>query len=324
MKHSTLLLFSILWVGISHAQYQAETVQLNKYSLTTTAHALVGTGLDKEKAAITRTPTAEREIIELWPKKVPGEEKAKGKPVISDDRKGDVTRIAEVTNPVLEIFEAEKPNGAAVIVCPGGGYNILAIDKEGYEVAEWLSKLGYTAFVLQYRVPKKQEGALQDIQRSIRLVRQNASRWGLDVEKIGVLGFSAGGSLAARASTRYEEETYKPVDKADNLSARPTFALLIYPGGLDSGPNKSLTPEIKVTPDTPHMFIFATADDKHSNSSIVIGQALMENMVPVELHILPRGGHGYGLRTGQAAPELWPILAEKWLVDAVKCTCELD
>ena len=255
----------------------------------------------------------DRAVIELWPNEVPGEEMPKSEPEISDNNKGDIIRVSEVTNPVLEVFEAENPNGASVIICPGGGYHILAIDKEGYEVAEWFNEMGVTAFVLQYRVPQKQEGALMDLQRAIRVVRDKADQWDLDHEKLGVLGFSAGGSLAARASTRFNDITYDPIDKADQLSARPDFSLLIYAAYLDKGPNRTLTPELSVTGKTPAMFIFATADDKHANSSLVMSQSLRDHEVPVELHLMAKGGHGYGLRKGNEAAEVWPGLAEKWL-----------
>jgi acetyl esterase/lipase len=254
------------------------------------------------------------EKIELWPARVPGEEKPKSEARFTDNRDRNVTRIAEVTNPLLEVYRPATSNGAAVVICPGGGYNILAIDLEGYEVAEWLAGLGYTAFVLQYRVPQKQEGALQDVQRAIRLVRSQAGKYGIDADKIGVLGFSAGGSLAARASTRFNDKTYTAMDATDQLSARPEFSVLIYPAYLDQGENLTLTPELKISEETPPMYIFATADDKYANSSLVMTQALREHEIPVELHILPAGGHGYGLRKGSEAAEFWPERAEKWLL----------
>lgn len=255
----------------------------------------------------------EREIIELWPGKVPGEEKPKAPAVSSPEDNGEIVKITEVTNPLLEVFPAEKPNGAAVIINPGGGYYILAIDKEGYEIAEWFNRQGITAFVLHYRVPQKQEGALQDIQRAIRVVRSQASKRGLDPDNIGTLGFSAGGSLSARASTRYDDKVYDNVDAADDLSARPDFTMLIYAAYLDKGPENSITPEIKVTENTPPTFLFVSADDKHANSSLVMTQQLREHEVPVELHVVPEGKHGYGLRPGNPAAETWPLLAEKWI-----------
>lgn len=256
-----------------------------------------------------------RDTIFLWPGQVPGEIEEKHPPVILDDHSGNSTRITDITNPLLLVYEAPDAlkNGAAVIVCPGGGYRILSIDKEGTEIAEWLNSLGITAFVLQYRVPNKQEGALNDLQRAMRLVRGNKDVWGLDPNKIGVIGFSAGGSLSARACSRYNEQTYQAIDDHDKLSSKPDFAMLIYPAYLDHGENKSITPEIRVDSLTPPMFLFCTADDNHSNSSIVMAGELKKNKLPFELHILPEGRHGYGMREGNPAAEAWPANAEAWL-----------
>jgi len=256
-----------------------------------------------------------KDLISLWPGKVPGEAKPKASPVADTKNKDDVFRYAEVTDPALEVFIPDKSvsNGSAVIVCPGGGYNILAYNLEGTEIAAWLNRLGYTAFVLQYRIPDKKEGALQDAQRAIRLVRSESKKWGIDPEKIGIMGFSAGGSLSARASTRFNERTYSPVDKTDSLSCRPSFTMLIYPAYLDQGPNLSLTPELTLTKDVPPIFIFETTDDPYGNSALVLGKALRDAKLNVELHLLPEGGHGYGLRPGKRAAETWPLLAERWL-----------
>ncbi|MFC0874942.1 alpha/beta hydrolase [Saccharicrinis sp. FJH2] len=255
------------------------------------------------------------DTLYIWPDKVPGEAAPKHSAVISSNNGGNTTRIAEVTNPVLVRFDPKPDvkNKGAFVVCPGGGYSILAIDKEGYEIAEWLTSIGYTAFVLQYRVPQKQAGALMDVQRAIRIVRSHASDWQLDKDRIGVMGFSAGGSLSARASTLYNEQTYPAQDAIDNVSCKPDFTMLIYPAYLDKGENRSLTPELKVDKNTPPMFIFATVDDPYSNSALVMTTALRDAKVPVELHMLPKGGHGYGLRKGSLAGETWPVLAEEWL-----------
>jgi acetyl esterase/lipase len=255
-----------------------------------------------------------KNMIYLWPDNVPGEKKEKQQPVIAESKNDGVLRIAEITDPAFEVFPASpaSANGTAVIICPGGGYNILAYDKEGTEIAAWLNSLGISAFVLQYRVPQKKDGALQDIQRAMRLVRQNAGKWNIDPEMIGVMGFSAGGSLSARSATLYNSKTYQPVDKADSISCRPSFALLIYPAYLDQGPDFTLTPELKLSKELPPMFIFQTSDDTHANSSVVMTAALRKLKIPVELHLMPEGGHGYGLRKGINAAETWPVLAEKW------------
>jgi acetyl esterase/lipase len=256
-----------------------------------------------------------RDIIYLWPDAVPGETKAKADPVIDSSGKDNVLLFTEVTNPALELFLPDKSirNGSSVIVCPGGGYNVLAYNLEGTEIAEWLNKIGVTAFVLQYRIPQKKEGALQDAQRAMRVLRSESKKWGLDPEKIGIMGFSAGGSLSARASTRFNEKTYSPVDKADSLSCRPSFTMLIYPAYLDQGPGLTLTPELTLHNDVPPVFIFETADDPYGNSALVMGKAMRDAKLQVELHLLPEGGHGYGLRPGKRAAETWPVLAQRWL-----------
>ena len=255
------------------------------------------------------------DTIYLWQGAVPGEKSPKHKPVVTANKSGNVTRLTNVTNPLFVVFKpkASKNNGCGIIVCPGGGYSILAIDKEGYEVAKWLNKLGYTAFVLQYRVPNNQTGALSDIQRAMRIIRSKADIWKLNATKLGVMGFSAGGSLSALASTRFEVDAYSKMDSTDTISCRPDFALLIYPAFLDKGENRSLTPELTVSKNTPPMFIFTAADDGYANSALVMTTALRDAKVPVELHILPYGGHGYGLRKGNVAAETWPKYAEVWL-----------
>jgi acetyl esterase/lipase len=253
--------------------------------------------------------------IRLWPGAVPACDKPKASDIISDDHGGNVTRIATVTDPVIEVFEPKGGNttGLGVVVCPGGAYFILAIDLEGYEVASWLNSLGITAYVLHYRVPENPAAALMDAQRAIRIVREKYMNHAPNLKKIGIMGFSAGGSLSARASTGYQNKIYEPVDAADQLSAKPDFSLLIYPAYLDEGINNTLTPDLTVDSQTPPMFLFGTADDPYGNSALVIAGALRDRKVGVELHFLPAGGHGYGVRPGNPAAETWPPLAAKWL-----------
>jgi acetyl esterase/lipase len=261
-----------------------------------------------------------KSMIYLWPGKVPGEVREKTIPSVDASKNDNVLRYSEVTNPAIEVRLADpaNSNGAGVIVCPGGGYNILAYDKEGTEIAAWLNKLGYSAFVLQYRVPNKKDGALQDIQRAMRVIRSYAIQWNLNPEKLGVMGFSAGGSLSARASVLFNKKTYLSVDKADSLSCRPSFTILIYPAYLDQGPNLTLTPELQINKEVPKMFIFQTADDTYGNSALVMATALRNAKIPVELHLLQTGGHGYGLRPGNPAAETWPNLAANWLTKLMK------
>lgn len=247
--------------------------------------------------------------IDVWPGQVPGATQPKNAPVKDSKNEPGTMRLTEVTNPTLEVYPPTVPgNGAAVIVCPGGAYSVLAYDKEGTDVARWLADQGFTAFTLAYRVPNQPDGALQDIQRAIRLVRHQYK-----LQTVGVIGFSAGASLSARAATRFSEKLYQPVDKADSQSCRPDFALLIYPAYLDQGPDRSLTPELTLTPQTPPMFIFATSDDYYGNSALVMAQALRDHKLPADLHFLARGGHGYGMRRGPGL--VWPGMALEWLTN---------
>ena len=244
---------------------------------------------------------------DVWPKKLP--DGSKKKAVVWNERKDDGNRFTEVSNPTLEVFHpiAGTANGDAVIVCPGGAYAILAYEKEGQEIAQWLAARGYTAYVLAYRIPNNRMGALQDAQRAIRTARTEGA------QKVGIIGFSAGASLACRASTRWSEPLYTPQDKIDTLSCRPDFGILIYPAYLDEGKGGTLTPELTVTPQTPPLFVFGTQDDIHYSgpSSLTITDAMRRAGAPIELHYLPQGGHGYGMRRG--AGLIWPTLCEQWL-----------
>lgn len=247
----------------------------------------------------------------IWPDKRPAEvvlKKGKMKQEMGDD---DILRIQQMPVPTLQKFPVVKsPKGKVVIVCPGGGYQILAVNHEGTEIAQWLNALGYTAYVLRYRVPDNREGALQDVQRAIRIARaENPGK------QVGVMGFSAGASLTARAATRFQSPSYTATDETDTQSARPDFAALIYPAYMDEGEHHTLTPELTITEQTPPFFVFQTADDHYGNSALVISQALRNHKIPVQLHIYEKGGHGYGLRANLAeAASKWPKLMEEWLL----------
>lgn len=254
------------------------------------------------------------EVIHLWPGQVPGEDSMKHPARLYPDTSRGVVRITDITDPVITVYtpQGKQKTDVAMIVCPGGGNKYLAINIEGEEVAAWLNQKGITAFVLQYRVPLKQAGALQDIQRAIRLIRSNAAKWKINVNKIGVTGFSAGGNLAAHAGTSFDKVTYPRIDKIDSFSCRPDFALLIYPGSLASGADHKLLPELAVDKNTPPMFLFVANDDA-VGLPLSFAYALHDAKVPMELHVYPKGGHGYGLRKGNPAAEVWPILAEQWM-----------
>ncbi|WP_276374822.1 alpha/beta hydrolase [Chryseolinea sp. H1M3-3] len=250
----------------------------------------------------------------LWPNKVPGETKPKSAPVPTTLEDGSI-RVVEVTNPFLAVFEpkASDKNGKAVVVCPGGGYVRLAVHKEGYAIADWLTKLGYTVFVLHYRVPDKRDGALQDLQRSLKLIRQNAALYGIDAKRIGAMGFSAGAHVVARAGMTSTTQRYPTQDDSDEQSGTPDRMIIIYPGYLSGGPNRSLTPELQATGETVDTFIFQTMDDASAPSALALATALQNAKANVELHMLPKGGHGYGMYPGNIAAETWPKLLEVWL-----------
>ena len=244
--------------------------------------------------------------IDLWPGGVPGQTETKAQPKTRNAH--EVLYLDKVTSPTLEEFKpTTEANGKAVIVCPGGAYSVLAYDKEGQEVARWLAGQGFTAYVLAYRVPNNRLGALQDAQRALRTARSKG------FHDVGIIGFSAGASLACRASTLWHAPAYEPQDDIDRLSCQPNFCILIYPAYLDEGEGGTLTPELSVSAETPPLFVFGTEDDvKYSAPScITITDAMRRAGAPVELHYLPRGGHGYGMRTGVGL--VWPKLAEAWL-----------
>lgn len=228
-----------------------------------------------------------------------------------------VRRLINVSRPTLEVFLAPKPTpGAspapAVIVLPGGGYQKLSYDKEGTEVAAWLNAQGFTALVLKYRVPDNRPGAFQDIQRSLRLARSRAGEWNIDPTRLGVLGFSAGGHLAARASTAFEQSSYAALDDIDRQADRPDFAILVYPAFLDTSAG-SLAPEIPLSGRIPPTLIIHSLDDKSFiASSRVYDAALTAAGIPHDYEVYATGGHGYGLRSAKAA-RAWPARALLWL-----------
>ncbi len=232
-----------------------------------------------------------------------------------------LVRLGNVSVPTLTLYKAKGKNtGAAVVVFPGGGYNILAIDLEGTEVCDWLTGAGVNCVVLKYRVPNtgpypKSPAALQDAQRAMGLVRQHAEEWGIDPKRVGVLGFSAGGHLAAAISTHYDKRLYDPVDEADKLSCRPDFAVVVYPGYLAlADKNFAANPEINPTADTPPTFIVQAEDDPvHVENATAYFLQLKNAKAPAELHIYAEGGHGYGLRRTALPVTTWPQSVETWL-----------
>jgi len=271
-------------------------------------------------------PAAEKPLtIDLWPGPAPGESGPGGEERWLDQRPNEkpVKRLTNVTKPSVTVFRPakEKDTGAAVVIAPGGAYNILAWDLEGEEVATWLNSIGVTGIVLKYRVPRRPDqpkdkppvGALQDAQRAISLVRSKAAELGIDPRRIGMLGFSAGGHLTAWAATNAGRRTYDPTDDADRVSCRSDFAVLIYPAYLVTKENQ-ISPELKVSAETPRTFLAMTEDDGvRVECALFYYLALKAAKVPAELHLYPTGGHGYGLRPSDHGVSTWPKRAEEWL-----------
>ena len=258
----------------------------------------------------------QKDSIYLWPALIPNQTKAKGQPITTTIDDGS-TRVTEVTNPFFAVFEPKKENKnhKGIIVCPGGGYVRLAVHKEGYSVANWLTGLGYTVFVLQYRVPNNRDGALYDMQRALKLIRHESKKYEIDPTKIGAIGFSAGAHVVARAGMADATHTYSKQDAIDDENGRPDCMVIIYPGYLDAGPNKTLTPELRATAKTVDTFIFQAMDDAIVQSSFALAMALRDVKANVELHLVPKGGHGFGMTPGNKAAETWPSLLASWLKD---------
>src|SRR5580692_2220850 len=292
--------------------------------------AVVAIGGESAQAD-TWQPSPGHTQVPIWPDAVP-DAMPNPKPESVGPPKGREwwPRANDVSRPTMTVYAAKGRNtGVAVVVFPGGGYQFLAMDLEGTEICDWLTSRGITCVLLKYRVPDsgptmknghsyypKVQTALQDAQRTLGLVRQHAAEWHVDAHRVGVIGFSAGGHLAAAVSTHFAQRTYPPVDAADDLSCRPDFAILLYPGHLwTPGTNLSLRPDIRVRADTPPTFLLHAEDDhvddvKHSLTYYV---ALQKAGVTTEMHLYAQGGHAFGLRPTKLPIGRWPALVEQWL-----------
>ena len=278
-------------------------------------------------------PSPGHRQIPVWPGAIPGARPVKG-PEVSGTVVDSAGRpklvggkswvyVDRVSQPTMTVYSpAGRNTGAAVVVFPGGGYNILAIDLEGTEVCDWLTSTGITCVLLKYRVPCVKTGpyrdcrtALQDAQRTVGLVRSRAAEWHVDPHRIGVIGFSAGGHMVAALSTHFTR-LYRPVDAADTVSCRPDFAIALYPGHL-AVPERgfALNPDIRVTRRTPPTFLLQAEDDPVDpvENSLVYHAALRKAGVPAELHLYVKGGHAFGLRRTSSPITGWSGLVEKWL-----------
>jgi acetyl esterase/lipase len=266
--------------------------------------------------------------IPLWPGSAPELQSVPGPETATP---GGVTNV---TRPTMTVYAPSGKNtGTAVVVFPGGGFQMLAMDLEGTEVCDWLTSRGITCVLLKYRVPSApyvwqcdcrphnrslSTPSLQDAQRTLRLVRSRASEWHIDPNKMGVLGFSAGGYLVAEVSTHFQTRLYAPIDAADQESSRPDFAIAIYPGHLSlANDSIALNPTIKthITSQTPPTFLLQNEDDQvdRIEDALSYYMGLKAANVPVELHAYAQGGHAFGLRPSKLPVSEWPRLVEKWL-----------
>ena len=263
------------------------------------------------------------QVLDLWPATAPGETTSNPGEALPrrETEIPPATRITGITRPTLHLYLAkgESPR-PLVLIFPGGGYKYVVVDKEGSEAADWLNSLGISAAVVRYRTLEPEPSQptwvrpLQDGQRAVRLTRQHAKEWNIDPEKIGVLGFSAGGQAAAVVATRSESPGYEPIDAVDNHSCRPDFAMLLYPWNLVDKEG-TLQEWVTASPATPPTLFIHTHDDGVSSlSSAVLYVALKQLKIPAELHIYSSGGHGYGLRPVENSDvDEWPQRAANWL-----------
>ena len=269
------------------------------------------------------------QVIDVWPDKAPGDKTDIGEEKVTEGKPGQspIQSITNVSHPTLTIYRPakEKDTGAVVVIAPGGGYTNLAWAKEGEEPAEWLNSLGVTGVVLKYRVPRRADNspkdapppqALMDAQRAVSLVRSKAKEWGVDPRRVGMLGFSAGGHLTAWAATNFDKRSYEPIDDVDKQSCRPDFGVLIYPGGVIAKDSDDLSPEIRISRETPPLFLAHASDDKgRSEICVALYLALKKAGVPAELHLYASGGHGFGLRPSDKPCSTWPARCADWLKD---------
>ena len=268
---------------------------------------------------------AEKPAIPLWPDGLP----ADAQPVPADRvatllEQQTEERLTYVDQPTLTIYQAapEQANGCGMVICPGGGYNILAWPKEGLELAEWFNSFGVTAVVLKYRVPRRDPERphwepLQDAQRAIRIFRQGAKKWNVDPQRIGVMGFSAGGHLTFMAGTHFDQKTYPSVDAADAVSARPDFICPIYAAYLGDeyrDDRAEIGSLVTITDKTPPTFMAVTLDDKFRGvqAGLLLAK-YKEAGVPAEAHIYSVGGHGYGIRPSDKPISTWHLRLQDWM-----------
>lgn len=285
-------------------------------------HIALATGLLLSLCYGANGPAGAAEPLNVWPDLAPGETtRSTGEALPRRPTEiPPVTRLINITRPTITVFPAARPNGAGVVILPGGGFGKIVPDKEGSEAAEWLNRHGVTAFVLNYRTTtdKKQPWvpAWQDAQRTLAMIRSRARQWSLRPDRIGLLGFSAGGQVAARLLSDEGKLAYDRLDEMDDVSHRPDFALLIYPWNIYDAASDRLVEGVAVAADCPPTFLVHTHDDRSSSLGAVYFYAgLRRQNIPAELHVYGNGGHGYGLRAIQGSQiSTWPDHASHWLV----------
>lgn len=272
--------------------------------------------------ASTSVFAAEPIVVKLWPGGAPEKpsvkiEAEKDVPKKSAD---DVRRVTNVTEPMITVFKPGKPNGTAVLVCPGGGYNILAYEHEGTQVCEFLNKHGVTGILLKYRVPRRDpkdpgREPLQDAQRAMGIIRHHAAEWGLKPDRIGILGFSAGGHLSIMTTLHANERTYTVDPVLDVDDATPNFAIPVYPAYLtEKNSGFTLLPEFKVTDKAPPMCLVHAHDDRITAAgSALLYLEYKKLNLPCELHIYAKGGHGFGMRKSGGPVNDWPDRVAEWM-----------
>jgi acetyl esterase/lipase len=276
----------------------------------------------------------EPQVVALWPGKAPdetgdiGAEYVRMSPKL-DRKQVEVTEstrmVTNVTKPSITIYRPakDKDTKTAIVICPGGGYWNLYWELEGEEVAAWLNSLGVTGIVLKYRVPRRPDDVkdqparrpLQDAQRAVSLIRSKAREWGIDPQKIGMVGFSAGGHLAVATATSFEKRTYEPIDDVDEISCRPDFAILAYSGYLKAKDKDELAPGLRIPKGTPPIFLVHGGADIISDPehSIVMYRALKKAGVPAELHVYATAAHDFGVRPSDHPCSTWTRSCAEWL-----------
>ena len=272
---------------------------------------------------------AEPLIVNLWPDKTPGDVGITGQEesrIYQSPILGEPTKlITNVTQPTLTIYQPapDKNTGTAMLICPGGGYHNLFWELEGEEVAAWLNAQGMTGIILKYRCPRRPGdikgepplGPLLDAQRAVSLVRSRAQEWGINPQRIGMVGFSAGGHLALATATSFEKRTYSPLDAIDEVSCRPDFAVLCYSGYLKAKDKDEISPGIRLPAETPPILLAHSSDDQISTPehSVIMYLALQRAKVRSELHIYATGDHDFGVRQNDKLPSSWTQLCLNWL-----------